>query len=775
MIGASKILTVSYGTFSCTLEGFDEPFNTMKAIAEYFRDLAADDRYFGAEPPTPDAAMLHRIAEREVQRRVEAKIQDNGVILRAGDAQSVPSAPPLPQPSAMPTLAPVVADAVSTTDSVAARLSRLRASRSVVLPTAQEALFDTMSANNYNEDEHADDFLATLATAPEAVVEAEFVQDTSYEVADAPNLIDQDLADKPALMSEAVFETAAIGDEDRIEDDQAAAADDAVLDRMAAEDYATDTDEAPVPAQPVHAQPVHAQPAGLNANDDHQDDDSLLASLGNLMDAAPQPIAEIADPDSDALDDFEAEFEPSDDSDAEFGDFTSVADADDGIVDAEVVTPDLIAVDDQPAEVAAPIVNERQQRARARVIKIRRADVPASEGQAPATSLLSDEAEAALQAELAALEAETDHRAVVETTSDVVEVTSARDAAQTPREVRPVRPVRTIRPTIASDTLPQQITTAPKSDTVADAIATIMAPEAVVETPVLAQVVADVEPTPDAAQEMRERVDAEDGDAAVNRLIAQTNSEMAGPENKRRLSAIAHLKAAVAATVADRIVKRANHERPAPDKIDPYRNDLESVVRPSRTPNGERPSPLVLVSEQRIDRAKPVTMPSAAPSVAPSIAAVAMDPAPRAVMPVRPRRMAGGSAMAMQREDTLLGAADDDFDEDELVAMDAAANLFVDGKSFEDFAERLGATQLPELLEAAAVYCAQVLGQPEFSRPLVMHQLETLPGGAGYSREDSLRVFGTLLRQGRIAKVKRGQFAVTDRSPILAEALRTAG
>ena len=719
MIGASKILTVSYGTFSCTLEGFEEPFNTMKAIAEYFRDLAADDRYFGAEPPTPDAAMLHKIAEREIQRRVEAKINENGVILRAEDSSGhfpVPQAVSLPR---TPSLAPEAT--ISSSESVAAKLSRLRAvqnSAQSIKPEADE-FPDFAESTDFSEDEHSSDVRESLADfaanvqpaadtdLPEPTFAAYAPQDedtlggliitdpvsdpynhaattpmpqpTPHEPVDFSYDLSEDFTPEDTITSAQELDDLTLLDGlgAKLAADRAAHAAmpdpdaDLTADPRYFEDTLSDTafgddalaeDIAKAASQPLAVEPDTAE-------QDRAADDALMASLGAMIDP------------NDA-DDFE-----------EIAEVSALADAKAPLLDAAAEAEiTATATPPAPAETLAAAnigaddpAGAKSLRARARVIRIRRAD-PASQNPAAQTapvSLLSAEAEAALQAELAALET--------------------------------------------------------NGDSPEDDLATLLAgieADAAVEPLVTEE---RIQP------EARKQLSMDDEDAAMSRLIAQANSAMDSADNKRRQSAVSHLKAAVAATEAERQITGVE---PGEDTIESaYRSDLDRAVRPRRpsiaTDNGqakaaersigtERPTPLVLVSEQRIDRTVTV------------------------IAPVRPRRVTSLAATSELDED-----GDD--------------NLFDDSKNFAEFAESLGASELSEMLEAAAVYCAEVLKKPEFSRRHLLQQVRTLPEGDESSREDQLRSFGTLLRQGRITRMDSGGYALTDRSPLLAEAKRIAG
>lgn len=660
MVGTNKVLTVSYGTFSCTLEGFDDSFSTMKAIAEYFRDLAADDRYFGAEPPTPDAEMLARIAQREISRNVEAKVGEHGVVLRAtpgttelAPAGTPPVAEPQPQDAqpeqptaraadtdvtdadaadqALAATAPVSEaltefEPVEPGDDLSSVAAKLRRIRSVVQHA--EA---TATPSIYNEDEDAAAFFDGTDNNAQPIEDA--------QPSDPEDTTEADQGFEAEAEVETEVETEA-EDEAEITAEADASADD------------QDTDETTADISNVITKLAMTD----DASDDFEEDEAADTS-DISFDAADADTATDDDAGTD-----EDEDKAHNEDVIDFAALTAVRDEADK--DAEA------AHDDDTAEKAG---QDDEDHSEPLVLhEADTADETVNDAVKDTETSLSDEQEADLMAELAGVEADSP----TETAEDK-----------------------------------------------ADADATDDTPEHAVTTTIRRE---------------RRTVLTEgnvNDDASLTRILKHTNSEMQSGEGTRRRAAIAHLKAAVAATVADRKSGGTSKNDPA-EEAAPYREDLAEVVRPRRRMSKgtqQRPpmAPLMLVSEQRID--KPVT----------SGETHNFD--------IHPRRITKGN-LAYQL---------DDADHDESDAQDNESNVF--GQSaFAAFAAEKGATQLPDLLEAAAAYACFVEGRPHFSRPQVMKEAARAQADGGFTREEGLRSFGTLLRQGKIRKLKRGQFVITD-------------
>lgn len=626
MMGPSKILTVSYGTFSCTLEGFDEPFSTMRGIAEYFRDLAADDRYFGAEPPTPDAEMLHRIAQRDVHSRVEAQIEDNGVILRQVEEETEPRAQIVEEPAPVaPVAAPVVAAAPATT------IQTVVDEPADIAPLSKDLAVETES-------------VAAKLARIRAVVSADQVDDTAY------------VEDE---QSDSMFDTSPIS-----------AAFDAEIEDEVQQDF---VQEFAATEEPVEEEVLEAEAEDTPEEIDEPEADEPETT--EFVAESSEQVEELTDTADDVSEETEAEeVEVSDNEDE-----TDVSDtAEDSISRIMgAVSTDEVEIDLEDDDAFA----DPDQPAIARVVKMRREDF-----------------EAAL---------ETGDLEEISEAGDIIEAQG--DEADETAEVAEL------------DENDEESSLSEEDE------AELMANLEQVQRKADADVRAEKE-----GRALMENKDIEDDPDAVSRILNVTNTELEETEGTRRRSAIAHLKAAVAATRADKIFSRQRKEEEE-NELNQYRDDLAKVVKPRRPVDAgaksRRVAPLVLVTEQRVD----------APEVVPA--------AEGAI--VRPRRVISGN-LALSEEDEIE------------VVETIGENIFTPEQTFAEFASDMGAVELTDQLEAAAAYSAFVEGEEHFSRPQIMKAVAELNEEQEFTREEGLRSFGLLLRRGKIKKLKRGQFAIAS-------------
>lgn len=748
MVGTSKILTVSYGTFSCTLEGFDDSFNTMKAIAEYFRGLASDDRYFGAEPPTPDAEMLASIAEREISRRVEAHMDEGGIVLRAAalsdqsDASGDADAPAHDKDTrAEVEAARKAAKAARKAEKAAAKAERRAAKAALKAKEAAEA----EAAEHAEAEAHADaKSEADVKLADDAKVDAD------------AKTADEDTDDAPSESSllESVSAATAAASEGTTGPDVEETRDTAPSSTLAAKDPApenmpsgapeADTAEATskpfVPAHP-DADSVAAKLQRIRAvvgqSGDAPSDDLTAQVLpktqtpdvadvedGTAANLMADPATQVVDIDKTAS---EEDAKPDDATDMISRVMARKSDGDAQPETTEV--PEIEAPEAETPEVAEVAVPEATA-PRARVVRMKRADF--EKAVAAGNTDQADNAD-----EKADAQADTPEEPVVETApkgpdfglldgadelDDYLEDSDFTDAdlsgiddmdlAEDLKAIQADMDVEDVAVDVADD-----ITTV---DAVSQAItAQDDAAETTVETVETADIPAD------------EAVDATSpepqvDDQAVDRLMDETDVQMQEPDGSRRRDAIAQLKAAVAAKEAARQVGEPDEDDQ--DVENAFRNDLSEAVRPegsaprprpvvrsSTRTERPRPAPLKLVAAQRVDLE---------------------DSGAQRDGPVVPRRVAA------RRNDPDQARATG---------------------SFAEFADNMGAKELPDLLEAAAAYTSFVEGADEFSRPQILRRVRSVAAD-DFKREDELRSFADLITAGRFTKVRNGRFQVADDS-----------
>ncbi|WP_255731204.1 chemotaxis protein CheA [Phaeobacter sp. B1627] len=792
----------------------------MKAIAEYFRDLAADDRYFGAEPPQPDADMLARIAQREIARQVEARSSDGGIHLRAAaaDAPDMASAHAADAPTSAPVLtAPALGSAGSShpeevspvTISNPAAPSPVEAppSAAPAEPEPGPAIPADQTAERNAKDQRAerdpadeqprptksDSILwgvhtnltpttAPATAAPAADLGAPDMQHADSVAAAAERPAAESIAAKLQRIRAVVAKTP-VEDEDFTEDEHAdsfSGDEKSTLDEVLALDSPTEGGS-PDPEEIAHdnedsisamldrlslqteAEPVAPKTADRNDTARHSGPDQRASGTASGAEAAQQDVDGDVEADSqtdpatvgatvgatvetESAPDADAVPSPGNEHRATQTRPAALADTTDSVEAPAITKPvtprrpvkgriirvkrapvdspviDSTAKDVSDPTAAAMPVSETGPGTAPEPPAVAATDPPRPRRPrprpAPPPSSLSADDEAELLAELAAVEAELVASSAASQSDDVddadddtaSDMQSDIDAAETDGAFQ-------------ADDMPL------KSGQIAST-------EAVTRPAV-----------PQSDQSARARLISADSspDGDLSRLMATANDRLSDEQAATSRATYNQLRAAVAAAQAD---QDGGDDARREARARAFREDLASVVQPHRSPRpeattrsspdgtdqGSRLAPLKLVAEQRIDAATAEEV-----SVSPPAQTEVVN-APSA-SPVRPRRVSS----------TILKG--DEAEVPQQRSQDGA---------FARYASENGAVELQELLEAAASYMSFVEGRESFSRPQLINKVRMLEGQDDFNREDSLRSFGQLLREGKLKKASNGRFSVSS-------------
>ena len=659
MAAKNKVLTVSYGTFSCTLQGFDDSFEMMKIIAEYFQQLTREDRFFGAEPPVLDANTMREFALTHGMSAVPADGSGTNVVF---------------------TKTPTSED--TTRDEVADEEPK----QSQVQPTSLSERFERLklvtdrAANSeYYEDNHPRSMPAdegSKSTFEQAFQQGDIAAkaptgDDSHQsqktavdgelppqkqIAQASE--SQKQSDDPVQEStteEAATEMEEVGEEAREH------APEPELNDAVSDGHNTTEDQVTVPVVEEKADEV-AEPVQSNSPEPAQNaqshetdvDDNIIE---NDVEEEPNPAPELSNKDLENAEKVLASqdqiFATSEDDEIE----QDLADFLDAPLEEERAT--------------SPTTQKKQPVIA--VVKVKRN--PEVQGSQEAIDQLDDKD---LQAFLDAptkdsFEASSDERIPTDNseTQDETEFDELDGDASH-----------------SLDDLDDWLDTLADNDTL-----TLLQPE-----PSSEEEEKEVPMAPESAELEKKGLSqamnfSEGGE--LPRLLRKADEQMSEPENSRRRNALAHLRAAVMSTLADKAAG-LNTGKHGNDSV-AYKNDLVQAFSNNASATGElsdapKAPPLQLVAEQRVDLDMPLKSFTTAPT-----------------------------------------------------------EIF---ESFSDYAEAVGAHSLEQKLEAAASFLQNVKGMEKFSRPQLMGTVRQ-ENPDKFSRERGLQTFGQLLRSGKLFALKK--------------------